>query len=244
MKKFDQKIDLLRVLSMFLVIVIHVSNYYCRANDDISPVSFYIAIVYNILARVAVPIFFMISGALLLNREYDEKKNNQRIFRMVVVLVVSTIVYLIWDQYYLHKTITNSIEILFIPERKMLWFLYVMIGLYIALPFIKVMVDHMDEKLDKKFLCLWLFFNGFLYTVKYFFSFDLKYFVPIINGTYYFGYFIVGHMILKYKDRIDYSKYNSKLNFLMFVNVSLIYFLTVHDSILADDYVDKYLKYR
>lgn len=244
MKKFDQKIDLLRVISMLLVIVIHVSNYYCRAYSSISVLSFDVAVVFNALARIAVPIFFMISGALLLPRPYDDKKNNKRILRMIVVLFVFTIIYNLWDKYYMNKTIPSIIKLLFKPERKMLWFLYVIIGLYIAFPFIKHMMDGLDEKLEKKFVLYWFIFNGCIYAIKFFTSFELKYYIPIINGTYYLGYFILGYLIVKHKDKIDYSKYNVLNLFMILLNVSIITYLTIHYSMLKSDYVDKYLAYR
>ena len=59
---------------MILVIVIHMSNFYCRAYGDISNVSYLGATIFNGLARISVPIFFMISGALLIKGEHDDKK--------------------------------------------------------------------------------------------------------------------------------------------------------------------------
>ena len=56
----------------------------------------------------------------------------------------------------------NIISLLSKPERKLLWFMYAIIGIYISLPFVKCMVDKMGKDEDKLFVILWLIFNGIL----------------------------------------------------------------------------------
>ncbi|MBE6148953.1 MAG: hypothetical protein E7167_05690 [Firmicutes bacterium] len=244
MKKIDYKLDCLRVLSMFLVIVIHVANYYCRAFSTISSLSYFGAVIFNALARISVPIFFMISGALLLSKEYDEKKNRQRIYKMIITLIIFTIVYLVWDIFYMKQTDINYIGLITSPERSMLWFMYAIIALYIALPFIKILVDGMDFHLEKIFVTLWLILNGGLYILKLFVKLDINYLVPIISGTYYLGYFIVGYLIYKYKDKIAFKKYN--VHFLIVLIISLLFTigLTYANSISRNMYYDNFLAYR
>ena len=154
MKEKDEKLDVLRVMSMFLVIIIHLANYYCRAYHVISIPSYIGAIIFNAIARVSVPIFFMISGALLLSKPYDAKKNIARIKKMLITTILFTIVYLLWDHFFMGKKITHIIGLLTTPERSMLWFLYAIIAIYIALPFTKCMVDNMKEREDKLFIIL------------------------------------------------------------------------------------------
>ena len=54
------------MISCFFVIVIHVTNYFCRAYGEITQSEYLFALLLDTLARVSVPCFFMISGALLL----------------------------------------------------------------------------------------------------------------------------------------------------------------------------------
>ena len=77
----NRRLDLLRVISMVMVIIIHIANYYCRAYSNISKVSYLGALIFNTISRISVPIFFMISGATLLNKEYDKIKNKHRIIK-------------------------------------------------------------------------------------------------------------------------------------------------------------------
>ena len=73
-EKREYAFDLLRVISMFMVIVVHVSNVYSRSYGIISNQNFLYSLIYNTISRISVPIFLMISGALLLDRKFDKKK--------------------------------------------------------------------------------------------------------------------------------------------------------------------------
>lgn len=66
MREKKYNIEILRMISFVMVIVIHVSNYFCRAYGSISNGEYIYSLVINSLARVSVPCFFMMSGALLL----------------------------------------------------------------------------------------------------------------------------------------------------------------------------------
>ena len=69
------------MISCFFVIVIHVTNYFCRAYGEITQSEYLFALLLDTLARVSVPCFFMISGALLLGREEPLKKHRERLLR-------------------------------------------------------------------------------------------------------------------------------------------------------------------
>ena len=244
MKKQDYRLDALRVLSMFLVIVIHVANYYCRAYSNISTISYFGAIIFNALARISVPIFFMISGALLLSKEYDSQKNFKRIIKMIITLTIFTLVYLFWDKWYMHKDFNNYISLITGPNRSMLWFMYAIISLYIALPFIKCLVDGMDQKLDKMFIILWIVLNGGGYLLKVYTNIEFNYLVPIISGTYYLGYFICGYLILKYREQIDFKKYNILWIIILSISLLLTITLSYAHSMSNNVYYDNFLAYR
>ena len=186
---------------MIMVVIVHVANYYCRAFRTIDRSSFFGAVCFNAVSRISVPIFFMISGACLLEKPYDAVKNRRRIKRTAVVLAAFTTLYFFWDKYYLHKNIKWK-TLLKSPERKSLWFLYAIIGIYIALPFIKRMVDSLNPREEKLGIVLWALLNGVFKKI----GISACYAVPILDGTYYLGYFILGHLAVKYAGKIVQKK--------------------------------------
>ena len=62
-------IDWLKVVSAFAVVVIHVTTPYFVKYDDIGRADWWLANVLNSSSRFAVPMFVMVSGALLLGKE-------------------------------------------------------------------------------------------------------------------------------------------------------------------------------
>jgi surface polysaccharide O-acyltransferase-like enzyme len=68
MNKREHIFDILRIVSMFLVIVVHICNIYMRMYPKINIADYIVADLFNSISRIAVPIFFMISGSLLLDK--------------------------------------------------------------------------------------------------------------------------------------------------------------------------------
>ncbi len=198
----DYRLDVLRVIAMVMVVFVHVANYYCRAYPDITSASYLGAVIYNAISRVSVPVFFMISGMLLLRKPVDLKKNAKRIKGKIIYLVIVTAVYLVWDILYMKKANINFWGLVSNPERKLLWFMYAIIAIYIALPFLRRMVENMSAKEDLLFVILWASLNGGVHLLRCIIKFNVVYPIPIINGTYYLGYFIIGYLIWKYAAQI------------------------------------------
>ena len=101
MKEKNYNLELIRMISFIFVIVIHVSNYYCRAYGDITIGEYSFSLLLNLLARISVPCFFMITGALLLGRQESLHKHAKRIFRFLIVLLVWSVIYMIWNAVYM-----------------------------------------------------------------------------------------------------------------------------------------------
>lgn len=244
----DFRLDVLRVVAMIMVVFIHVANYYCRAYSEISSVSYLGAVIYNAVSRVSVPMFFMISGMLLLRRPVDLKKNTKRIVGKLVYLIIVTVVFLLWDIFYMGKTGINFWGLISTPERKLLWFMYAIIGLYIALPFIRRMVENMTKGEDILFVALWLTFNGVPHLLKFLVGANVSYPIPIINGTYYLGLFVFGYLIDKYRTEIAdwFSKTPVKIvsTIVCLGSFFCTIFITYSGSLHKNGYYQYFLQYK
>ena len=97
MKEKNYNLELIRMISFVLVIAIHVTNYFCRAYGKIPQGEYLFSLALDTAARVSVPCFFMISGALLLGREEPVSKHISRLIRFVIVLVVWSAIYYVWN---------------------------------------------------------------------------------------------------------------------------------------------------
>ncbi len=239
----DFRLDILRTIACVMVVFIHVANYYCRAFSEISSVSYLASVIFNTVCRVSVPIFFMLSGMLLLRRPVDLKKNTKRILEKLVYLVFITGIYLLWDIFYMGKTNINYLGLISNPERKLLWFMYAIIGLYVALPFIRRMVENMTKQEDVLFIVLWVALCGGVHLLNFFFRLNVVYPVAIINGAYYLGYFVMGHIIGKYKEDIEARLSKVKVKMLMWLLCLASFTATVLFTYLTSLSSERYYKY-
>ena len=204
--KKDNRIEIIRIVAMFLVIMLHVVNRFLFKCSDIHSINYYVLVFVNSITRISVPLFFMISGIVNIPKEFNKKKYVSRVVRMIVVLVVWTLVYYFADNYKL----SNLLHAMFSFLKPHLWYMYALIGLYIATPFISKMVKNLDEYEENLFIKLWLILSGIYYLFKIIlqnFGVDtnISHPVPLFSATYYLGYYIVGYLI--YKNCNKYKNY-------------------------------------
>ncbi len=247
-------IEFIRVFAIGLTIMIHVSNIYIIRYPNIGNQEFLSAVTYNSLARVCVPLFFMISGIFSLRGEYNRKKYCGRILRFVSVLIIWSIIYYL-DNYGFTLKNVGKIFVKSIFESgatsRHLWFMYAIIGLYIALPFIQNMCKNMTKEQEKLFLILWLVLSGldsvYVPIASRIVGADIRvnYPVPIINATYYLGYFVSGHILYeRFKDMKATGKKNLFCILGYVVSTVLSIVITYFVSVKENAYFDAMTWYR
>ncbi len=93
-EKKDKKIhlEILRIIACFFVIFIHTgkTGYVLFIEREIGSLEFWIYEFISVFSNFAVPIFFMISGAIMLGREEESLKKlwKNRILKIFIALVV------------------------------------------------------------------------------------------------------------------------------------------------------------
>lgn len=200
MKGKNYNLELIRMVSFVLVIAIHVTNYFCRAYGKIPQGEYLFSLALDTAARVSVPCFFMISGALLLGRQESLKKHLRRFVRFLIVLSFWSAVYYLWNRFYMGTPYELG-DILTEPAEAHLWYLYAMIPIYLALPFFQVMCRGMSMKLERTFLIVTtaaVVLNYFLRLAGQ----ELYYDIPLVGDRIYAYYLYVGYYLYKYRRHI------------------------------------------
>ena len=146
-------LDILRLIAAFAVIVIHTS---CRIFDNslgvipIDSLSWFFADMYDCLARFAVPVFLMISGALFFSRTVSIRKMWSKYILHVLL------VFFFWSA--LFDVIANGdrritgIAIWTLVGMSRFNFLLMMAALYAVYPILKKVTE--DKKLLDYFLII------------------------------------------------------------------------------------------
>ena len=138
----------IRVIACFAIVILHTLFasvvYYEKSMTD---TQFLIESVFQNLLMWAVPCFLMITGALLLNpeKEVSWKKIGKYIFRVALALVFFTLLFEVIDHIFGTKgnIFTNWLYKLYTGQSwAHMWYLYLLIGLYLMVPFYKMITKN------------------------------------------------------------------------------------------------------
>ncbi|MBQ9389586.1 MAG: acyltransferase family protein [Synergistaceae bacterium] len=191
----------MRVFGALAVIVLHVSA--SKYNVlDVSSLEWAVINFYDGIVRWAVPVFVMISGALFLNRDIPLKKiYNKYIFRILTAFVFWSFMYALAN-YVKNRDAIKAVGH-FLQGHYHLWFLFMITGLYMILPFVKKIAE--SKSMTKYFLVIAFFFAFLFPEIIHLISlFSEKYseFAGDILKNFNFqfvggftGYFLLGYLL-------------------------------------------------
>lgn len=148
-------IEALRVLAIIAVIYVHTPLAWSSAEDlNCSPWVSWLTLGLRPLFSINVPLFFMISGALMLSRsEAFDKKYFRRIYRMVVVLLAYWLIQyaacmLIGDATFGVRTYFRALfsgQGFWGVSPDASWFFYAYLLLLVFMPFISMLANRMRD---------------------------------------------------------------------------------------------------
>lgn len=141
-------IDVLRIVACLMVIFNHtrLRGFMLVFSSNVNIYPWYF--LCSSLCKCAVPLFFMLSGSMLLFKEESIRQTYKRIPRIVLDLLLFSILYYLIDCYFA-KSSFNIIDVLINISKTSywhLWYLYAYIGYIITLPFLRKMVKGLDVK--------------------------------------------------------------------------------------------------
>lgn len=187
-KNFDKRIvwlDVVRLVAMFTVVCCHCTdpfNFYPGTSPDIGEIKFWGA-AYGALLRPCVPLFVMITGALLLPVRGDISAfYRKRILRVFVPFLIWGVLYALFPWITGVLGLDSKVILDFFPysgEEVMrqslgvslgyiaqipvnfsalavhLWYIYLLIGLYLYLPIFSAWVAQASDRGKRNFLLAW-----------------------------------------------------------------------------------------
>ena len=210
-------LDILRIIACISVVVLHTASMQLW-QADIQTNSWIKLIVFDGVSRFGVPIFVMISGALLLDKKEDtltvSKSNGlfgewrqewviirKRIIRIVVAFIFWSAVYTVYSTVYHHLNIFGICKT-FLKGPTHFWFLFMIAALYLIIPLLRLIAN---SKYVEYFLILGVIFNFVLPIIVWLCGIVdsriqeiIEY--PINNMSFsltkgYAFYFILGHWL-------------------------------------------------
>ena len=220
-------VDILRLVAMLMVIAAHCVDIYNATPQD-DPMNSFWGVFIGSLMRPSVPLFAMMTGLLLLPiKESAAEFYKRRIPRVLFPMILwSAVYYLIpWLTGVIgldKSVITTLFPFEFSPSQEAgdamrnialipftfngytthMWYLYMLIGLYLMMPFFSAWVEKRDRTMTITYMTLWVV------------SLTLPYLQHLISpnlfgecawnrfGTFYYfagfaGYLLLGHLLAK-----------------------------------------------
>ncbi|OGS69798.1 MAG: hypothetical protein A3G95_00305 [Flavobacteria bacterium RIFCSPLOWO2_12_FULL_31_7] len=229
---------ILRIIATLSVVIIHVSAPEVVKFGEISSFEWHVANFFDSISRYAVPVFFMISGALLLGRTFEIKdflKN--RLGKIIPPFLFWSLFYSIVNRYFFnHETFNLSkiVKDIFYGSEYHLWFVFALIGVYLIAPIIQKWIQISKKNDIKYYLIIWLL-TLFL-TIP-----GVAIYFPKINFTYFsgfLGYFILGYYLKQY------VKWPNSISYLLIlIGLVITIFGTYYFTYKTNKFYDYFYEY-
>jgi surface polysaccharide O-acyltransferase-like enzyme len=223
--------DILRVVAIYAVIVLHNATTFAGEFGQISLSNWMFAAGYYGLCRFCVPMFVLLSGSLLLRPDKDvtvKELFTKRLPKLVIPLIAWSVFYILFDHFF-DKDIPTSGFLYTIkafysgPLVFHFWFLYMMIGVYLAYPVINVFIRSASATQIQYFIAVWFVANSIIGTAEI--AFEKPFGVELNYFTGYVGYFVLGY----YLKTFPFSKKALRL----FYALGIIAFIILTCSIIV-----------
>ena len=190
--------DFLRAFAIIAVLLCHMDIFYGPLNTTLAVIIKY---TLHDIGRMGVPIFLMISGALLLNKDYDLSFFLKKRFSRIIYPFIFWVTILVIGLYTFHEN--SMIFPVIIGDFSVTWYFWTLIGIYLAIPVINTFQREYGETGLKYFLIIWFITMIFKTFNSYplFTNFNLDFFAG------YIGYPVLGY----YLDNKEFNISDKKL---------------------------------
>lgn len=234
-------LDVIRCVAMIMVIGVHcIDPFYISPTMRAIPEYTHWAAIYGSLLRPSVPLFVMMTGLLLLpvKKQPLDKFYKKRIYRVLFPFLIWSVLYSMfpwvtgvlglpkeiigdffcYTQGQESQSLIDSLkDVAMIPfnfshKENHMWYIYLLIGLYLYMPFFSAWIENADRKTKRAFLLIWIISlfipylkeyvanclferSGYVFGTDTWNEFGLFYYFAGFNG-----YLLLGHYIKKGND--------------------------------------------
>lgn len=204
--------DIIRIIATLMVIMIHTAGVFV-SDADADFFSFTVGNFLDSLSQIAVPLFLMLSGALMLDeeKEFTIRKSIKYALNIFALLGIWSLIYAVIYNILIPVTqgnpvnsdFSNFVSDLLLGHYHM-WYLYLIIGLYLITPLLRLFVKKSNLKTLKYFLLLAIFvpFLSVLLNVICVNVFHTQLFASFVNSfkmgyiSDYLVYYILGWFLV------------------------------------------------
>lgn len=239
-------IEKIRIFAILMVLFNHTNLHgFMGYTSTDNQIEYILSMLFSIICKSAVPLFFMVSGFLLIGRTDSFKSLlKKRIFRyLVIIAVASSFTYLI-SNLLNHEAISirNLIKCIYRGDIDTYWFLYAYLAVILILPIFQSLKSVFSPELIRYLIILQYIFFGFLPSVELLF---LNQYInpgisPYLLASGYF-YFLIGYYYGTNDDSF-FKDFKSKKSFLaMFLSVIFSCIMIIVEHQKTGEFSERFL---
>lgn len=202
-------VNLIRTVAIVGVVLLHASGQYIITAAQLGSLSGsqltswgVVSVYQSIAVTTGVPLFLMMTGALLLEPTKKESLSvffRKRWVRIGLPLVFWGAIYFLWD--FLVQGLPFSgwtiLQGILNGPYSQFWYMYVLVGLYLLTPILRVFIANAEHVLVKYFILIWVIGVAVLPCFLLITPFALNANVFVMTG--YVGYFVLGTYLFTVK---------------------------------------------
>lgn len=203
--KREYFLDILRILACFFVVMRHsIVNWIGPSLDNYF--NWHAGLVYYGIVYSAIPLFLMITGYLMLGKiESYSDFFNKRLLKIGLPFLAWSLIFYYYGNIYCDMGMGNFIKVfLSRPVFYHLWYVYMLFGIYLAMPLVRKMVSRLTKFDFKYLLGIWVFLGGLmpLITKKFGVTIGISYLF-----SEYWGYVLLGHFLKQIEVKKSHLKF-------------------------------------
>jgi len=197
-------VDLIRTIAIVLVIMLHAANESYYVADEMSPEGvtlWWTVNIYNSLSKPSVPLFVMLTGALLLMPEKVGEPLSvffkKRLKRIGLPFLFWGTVYFAW-RFIVHGEVISGSSILqgvLMGPSIHFWYLYLLLGLYLITPMLRLVMAYATQNILRLIIAVWFLGNGVIPLLGLLVGINLNSNVFLVAG--WVGYYVLGAYALR-----------------------------------------------
>jgi len=201
---FSYRVDVIRVVAIVMVILLHSQNdLTVQQLVPFEQVRWTTVAVYQSIGRIGVPLFLMLTGLLLLQPSKSAESLGaffkKRWDRIGLPVIFWSMVFFAWAFGVQHQPLTANalVQGVLTGPQYQFWYIYMLVGLYLLTPLLRVLMAHANRGLIKYGLILWFVSASIMPLVHLVTPFYVDDNVFVLTG--YVGYFLLGAFLLTTK---------------------------------------------
>lgn len=244
--------DIIRIIAILGVVIIHTTNAVYTRVDFFGGTMWWITILLDSLSRISIPLFLLLSGYLLLEKDESLQQSIKRIMSRIAIPLLFWTIFYIWFGTGIPSLNRLNLFIfpkIFFADVYHLYYLVIIIGLYFVSPMIRAYLRSTTYVSQKFLMNLFLILGMSEVLFQFVFQGCLSqnfftWWIP------YTGLFVAGYVLGKNVNKLNFHKLIIGYFIGLIATISfnyLHYYLLVHKSNFLDSagclshYTDHYL---